>query len=112
MNLSSNLSICGITPHILLVMAVICSFILANAKIGNAVLAQQPSEGLSWSLQHEAGGESMPESESSYPDLNPSCDHKQIVSVYRPTASLLEPFEPFTALPKVYPERFVPPQNL
>jgi len=111
MNLSSNLSICGITPHILLVMAVICSFILASAKNENTVLAPQQAEGLSWSV-HEAGGEGMPESESSYPDLNPSCDQKQIVSVYRPTASPLEPFDPFTALPKVYPERFVPPQNL
>lgn len=109
---NSSFSGCGATALILIILAVIGGLVLASPPHGHAAFIPQQADELSWSAQHGDGGEATPASESSYSDYNPSCNQKQIIPVYRPTVSPLVCFEPFTALPKVYPERFVPPQNL
>lgn len=59
------------------------------------------------------GGEpDSPESEASHGDFNPTCGNTPALPSYAPLMTLLRVSDPFLTIPKVYLDRFVPPQNL
>lgn len=106
--------ICHATVLIVAMLAVMAGGLaLAKPSDGPAAtsLSQQTGE-LSFTSGEGDCSEPAPASESSYSDYNPSCGKKTILPTYRPRLSPLERFEPFKAVPQVYPDRFVPPQNL
>lgn len=102
----------GTAALMLVLLTVMCCFFLVNPSHGDASCVPQQTDGFSWTATDGDGGEKPPASESSYSDYNPPCSENQSLPAYRPTVSLLVHFEPFKALPQVYPDRFVPPQNL
>lgn len=61
----------------------------------------------------DGGGEpDSPESEASQGDFNPTFGETPTLPPYAPIMTLIRISDPFRAIPKVYLDRFVPPQNL
>lgn len=106
--------ICHAAVLIVAMLAVMAGgSLLAKPSDGPAAtsLSQQTGEA-SFTSGEGNGSEPTPAAKSSHTDYNPSCDDSPIILSYRPGLSALVPFEPFTAVPQVFPDRFVPPQNI
>lgn len=87
-------------------------FAQAKTSVGHAATPMlHLAEGFFITTEKGEGDENSPASGSSHFDFNPRCGDTLAIPTYRPNESLLTLFEPFTPIPQVFPDRFIPPQS-
>lgn len=85
-----------------------------TAKVNSATLDWHPCSTCTAEARHDADpGEHQNHDDCSCHDHSHETDSLQLYFInHLPHATSFHPFEPFKALPDIYLEKFIPPQNL